>query len=29
VLFFPKVRNAAFEFFSRQFAEQRVALAMR
>jgi dienelactone hydrolase len=28
VVFFPKVRNAAFEFFARRFAEQRVALAM-
>jgi dienelactone hydrolase len=29
VLFFPKLRNAAFEFFARHFAEQRVALAMK
>jgi dienelactone hydrolase len=29
VLYFPKVRNAAFEFFARQFAEQRVALALK
>ncbi len=28
VLFFPKVRNAAFEFFARRFGEERVALAM-
>jgi dienelactone hydrolase len=28
VVFFPKVRNAAFEFFARRFAEPRVALAM-
>jgi hypothetical protein len=28
VLFFPKVRSAAFEFFERHFAEQQVALAM-
>jgi dienelactone hydrolase len=28
VVYFPKVRNAAFEFFARRFAEQRVALAM-
>ena len=28
IVFFPKVRNAAFEFFARQFAEPRVALAM-
>jgi dienelactone hydrolase len=28
VVFFPKVRNAAFEFFARRFAEQHVALAM-
>jgi hypothetical protein len=28
VVFFPKLRNAAFEFFARQFAEPRVALAM-
>jgi dienelactone hydrolase len=28
VVYFPKVRNAAFEFFERRFAEQRVALAM-
>jgi dienelactone hydrolase len=28
VVFFPKVRNAAFEFFARQFAEPRIALAM-
>jgi dienelactone hydrolase len=28
VVFFPKVRNAAFEFFARQFAAQRIALAM-
>jgi hypothetical protein len=28
VLFFPKVRNAAFEFFARHFAAQQVALAM-
>jgi dienelactone hydrolase len=28
VVFFPKVRNAAFEFFARQFAAQHVALAM-
>lgn len=28
VVFFPKVRNAAFEFFTRRFAEPRVALAM-
>jgi dienelactone hydrolase len=28
IVFFPKVRNAAFEFFTRQFAEPRVALAM-
>jgi dienelactone hydrolase len=28
VVFFPKLRTAAFEFFSRRFAEQQVALAM-
>jgi dienelactone hydrolase len=28
VVYFPKVRNAAFEFFARCFAEPRVALAM-
>ena len=28
VVYFPKVRNAAFEFFARRFAEQRIALAM-
>ena len=28
VVFFPKVRNAAFEFFERRFAVQRVAVAM-
>jgi dienelactone hydrolase len=28
VVYFPKVRNAAFEFFARRFAEQRVPLAM-
>jgi dienelactone hydrolase len=28
VLFFPKVRNAAFEFFARHFAAQQVPLAM-
>lgn len=28
VVFFPKVRNAAFEFFARRFAEPRVALAL-
>jgi dienelactone hydrolase len=28
VVFFPKMRNAAFEFFARRFAEPRVALAM-
>jgi hypothetical protein len=28
VVFFPKVRSAAFEFFTRRFAEQHVALAM-
>jgi dienelactone hydrolase len=28
VVYFPMVRNAAFEFFARRFAEQRVALAM-
>jgi dienelactone hydrolase len=28
VVFFPKMRNAAFEFFTRRFAEPRVALAM-
>ena len=28
VLFFPKVRNAAFEFFARHFAAPPVALAM-
>jgi dienelactone hydrolase len=28
VVFFPKMRNAAFEFFARRFAESRVALAM-
>ena len=28
VLYFPKLRSAAFEFFARRFAEQRVALAM-
>jgi hypothetical protein len=28
VVFFPKVRSAAFEFFTRRFAEQRLALAM-
>lgn len=28
IVFFPKMRNAAFEFFVRQFAEPRVALAM-
>ena len=28
VLFFPKVRSAAFEFFSRQFTEQPIPLAM-
>ena len=28
VVFFPKVRNAAFEFFARHFAEQQIALAM-
>jgi hypothetical protein len=28
VLFFPKVRNAAFEFFARHFAAQQIALAM-
>jgi hypothetical protein len=28
VVYFPKVRNVAFEFFARRFAEPRVALAM-
>jgi hypothetical protein len=28
VVFFPKVRNAAFEFFARRFAALQVALAM-
>jgi dienelactone hydrolase len=28
VLFFPKVRNAAFEFFTRHFAVQQIPLAM-
>ena len=28
VVFFPKVRNAAYEFFARHFAKQQVALAM-
>jgi dienelactone hydrolase len=28
VVYFPKVRIAAFEFFARRFADQRVALAM-
>jgi dienelactone hydrolase len=28
VVFFPKVRSAAFEFFARRFAQQRVAIAM-
>jgi hypothetical protein len=28
VVFFPKMRTAAFEFFARRFAEPRVALAM-
>jgi dienelactone hydrolase len=28
IVFFPKVRNAAFEFFERRFAEPQVALAM-
>lgn len=28
VVFFPKMRNAAFEFFARRFAEPRVAVAM-
>jgi dienelactone hydrolase len=28
VVFFPKVRNAAFEFFARRFAEHQVALAL-
>jgi len=28
VVFFPKVRNAAFEFFARRFAEDQIALAM-
>jgi dienelactone hydrolase len=28
VVFFPKVRTAAYEFFVRRFAESRVALAM-
>ncbi len=28
VLLFPKVRNAAYEFFARQFEQQHVALAM-
>jgi len=28
VVYFPKVRNAAFEFFTRRFAEQRIPLAM-
>lgn len=28
VVFFPKVRNAAYDFFARRFAEARVALAM-
>ena len=28
VVFFPKMRNAAFEFFARRFTEPRVALAM-
>jgi dienelactone hydrolase len=28
VVFFPKVRTAAYEFFARRFAESRVALAM-
>jgi dienelactone hydrolase len=28
VVFFPKVRNAAYEFFARHFAQQQVALAM-
>ena len=28
VVYFPKVRTAAFEFFARRFALQRVALAM-
>jgi hypothetical protein len=28
VVFFPKVRSAAFEFFARHFAAQHVALAM-
>jgi hypothetical protein len=28
VVYFPKVRNAAFSFFERRFAEQRIPLAM-
>jgi dienelactone hydrolase len=28
IVFFPKVRNAAFEFFARRFASQHIALAM-
>jgi dienelactone hydrolase len=28
VVFFPKLRTAAFDFFARRFAEQRTALAM-
>jgi dienelactone hydrolase len=28
IVFFPKMRNAAFEFFARRFAELHVALAM-
>jgi hypothetical protein len=28
VLLFPRMRNAAFEFFERHFAEQHIALAM-
>jgi len=28
VVFFPKVRNAAFEFFARRFAEDQIAVAM-
>jgi dienelactone hydrolase len=28
VVYFPKVRHAAFEFFARRFGEQRIALAM-
>ncbi len=28
VVYFPKVRNAAFEFFARRFAERPIAVAM-